>query len=157
MASLKCSFCGEGIRYHDEADGTQYIVFRDMDWEILKKSELYVSRYMLDGNQEYFLIWKCKKCGTIHVFKDGGNAVTSAYKPIESRKNHITSGENYIAFSDYDWDTMTETRIYGKDIEKVCPNCKYYKITKTGKHLVITDSEAKEQSVFFYEMTKPIK
>lgn len=27
MASLKCSNCGEGIHYHDEADGTQYIVF----------------------------------------------------------------------------------------------------------------------------------
>ena len=59
MASLKCSSCGSAIRYHDEANGTQYILFSRDVWEKLILSVINISRYLLDGTCDYYTIWKC--------------------------------------------------------------------------------------------------
>jgi len=141
MASLKCSNCGNGIHYHDEADGTQYIVFFEMDWKNLVKSDLRVSRYILDGNVEYYIAWKCSKCGTIHIFKYDSTTVISAYKRVELKyNNNITEG-NYIAFSDEDWDIITETQILGKDITEMYPDCKRISICYDDGRFVVKHSD----------------
>ena len=121
MASLKCSDCGNGIHYHDEPDGTQYFVFPRSVWEKLTASELWVSRYILDGTNNYFTVWKCKKCGTIHVFHEDNPQLTAAFSKITVAVNGVPNQSDYIAISDYDWEQLTEKRIKSCDISDAFP------------------------------------
>ena len=69
MASLECGICGNGIHYHDEADGTQILFIKSIEWERLLKTDMFISRYLLDGTNDYFYAWKCKACGCRKVCK----------------------------------------------------------------------------------------
>jgi len=140
MASLKCSNCGNGIHYHDEANGTQYIIFNEKVWERLVNSDLYVSRYLLDGNEKYYLGWKCNQCGAIHIFNNDSAILLSSYKKAESKENNFLIGERYIAFSDIDWDTITETQIYGRDIIEKHPYCTKISIIQNNERFWIYNS-----------------
>ena len=135
MASLKCSNCGEGIRYHDEADGTQYIVFPEKIWNNLMESKMFVSRYILDGTNDYHIAWKCKKCGTIHIFKQENTEVLSVYRPIEIDNANMYQNARYVVFSDLDWDTITEDQIYGTDISEKFPDCVPRLFIRSGNYL----------------------
>lgn len=123
MATLKCSNCGFGIHYHDESDGTQYILFEESVWKNLVKSDLYTSRYILDGNEEYTLLWKCKECGSIYLFESDYIHIKEAYKEVHEVISIDSNCKKYIAYSDVDWDKITEDRIYGRDIKKIVPEC----------------------------------
>lgn len=117
MASLKCSNCGNGIHYHDEPNGTQYIVFNASVWERIVKSDKSIIRYILDENAEFYLVWLCKKCETLHVFYQDSTKLISAFKPSNAGELDIIRAEKYVAFTDADWELMTEPRTCGKEAE----------------------------------------
>lgn len=117
MATLKCSNCGYGIHYHDEPDGTQIIAFPEKVWDNLSESDLFISRYILDGTDDYLTIWKCHQCGSLHLFKTDETAV---FKSFRNEENFIRKdGEKYYSFSDYDWEKITEDRIKWADYIKI--------------------------------------
>lgn len=148
MASLKCSNCGCGIHYHDEADGTQLIAFKESTWNDLANSDIPVSRYILDGTDDYIEIWKCKNCKTLHVFD--GVDVSAAYRKIEGITEEPVSGEKYVGYVDTDWSIITEERISGREIVKKYPDCKKIRIVKTEDFLYLSCDE--KESFQTYEI-----
>lgn len=139
MASLKCSNCGCGIHYHDEADGTQLIVFKESVWNNLLNSDIPVSRYILDGTEDYLEIWRCKNCETLHIFD--GVDVSIAYRKIDNVTKEPVNGENYVGYVDTDWSIITEDRILGREIAKKYPDCKKIRIVKSDAFLYLSYKE----------------
>ena len=150
MASLKCSNCGNGIHYHDEANGTQFIVFGESEWNELIASDLPTSRYLLDGTQKYYYVWKCDKCGSLHVFEAESNSVRHAYRKCETLKISLLQEETYIAYSDVDWDVITEDTIQGSDIEKHCPDSRRIRALTIGDDIYVFYDDAEEELAVHY-------
>lgn len=144
MASLKCSNCGNGIHYHDEANGTQIIFFTEDEWNRLTESEMYVSRYTLDGG-DYYTFWKCPECGALHRFDSESNKVRAVYKKKEEYCSLNNNCECYVGYVDYDWDQITEGQIVGKEIDAKYPNCKKLCIEDYGTILIIQSDDNKEE------------
>ena len=140
MASLKCSKCGYGIHYHDEADGTQMILFKKFVWDELVHSNLSVSRYILDGTEDYYLIWKCKECGSLYFFRGKGTTVWRAYQIADNIESN-QYGESFVGFSDIDWDVITEEKITGKSIIEKFPRCKKLIFKMINDNLYLFDSD----------------
>jgi len=148
MASLKCSNCGCGIHYHDEADGTQLIAFKESVWNKLLNSDIPVSRYMLDGTEDYLEIWKCKNCETLHIFN--GVDVSAAYRKTVNTAVESASGEKYVGYVDTDWGIITEEQILGSDIVKKYPDCKKIRLVISDAFLYLSCDE--KETFEAYEM-----
>jgi len=148
MASLKCSNCGNRINYHDESDGTQYIVFSEHSWLRLIESDIYVSRYLLEDNVDLYFAWVCKECGAIHIFNQNSAIVSSTYRQVKSTEFDNKTSEKFIAISDINWDIITETQIYGKDISKLHPDCKILSIRKSNEHFLIETCYNKNEALY---------
>lgn len=124
MASLKCSNCGYGIRYHSEPEGVEYIYISKKNWCKICSSKFnakdkvyndelkkYPKLFRTDTIEEDFYneiikVWKCCKCGTLHAFDKNGK-VTNVYVRKEICINNDVSEEG-IFFDDYTWDDITE-------------------------------------------------
>ncbi len=113
MASLKCSKCGRGIHYHDEPNGTEWIVFELKTWEKLLSSQKELSSYKSDTNSGWYSIWKCSECGTLHVFKTNEIHLYKAFEYTDNIFCEKDKGEKCIAFEDLVWDQITETEETG--------------------------------------------
>ena len=116
MASLECGICGNGIHYHDEADGTQILFIKTSEWERLIKTDMFISRYLLDGTEDYFYAWKCKNCGSLITLDPVTWQVINTYSLAEENVDEKTDHDQYIMFDDITWDKITEERIQGKDL-----------------------------------------
>lgn len=125
MASLKCSFCGNGIHYHGIPDGTEYVMIKEKDWYDITKNVfdpnnkisknnypmLFKSDTMEDEFSEFFIkFWMCKKCETIALLNPNDITVDKIYVKSENENKNIL-GERYFVFSDIDWDKITEDSI----------------------------------------------
>ena len=118
MASLKCNNCGYGIHYHDEPDGTEHIAIPFSTWEFFYSTNVPVVRYLLDGPEDYLIIWRCQKCGCLHTFLAGGILVTRAYAPCEITSTAKTdNGIKYRVFDDRLFDAVAEDDATAKEFE----------------------------------------
>ena len=151
MASLKCSKCGYGIHYHGEADGTQTILFREEVWNNLTYSDMIVSRYTLDGTNDYLTIWKCKECESIYLFQGMTTKVFRAYQLIHKNVILDDSVEKYIGFIDIDWDIITEESIRGEEIFDKFPECKPLKVDISEQYLIMYNSDEPSKPHKVYE------
>ena len=96
MASLKCSNCGFGIHYHDEPNGTEYVFIKLTEWERLIETKLNVSRYLLDGTEDYLYAWKCKECGAFMFMDNKIGFVNKVFVPAEECKTEVICNNKYI-------------------------------------------------------------
>ena len=118
MASLKCNHCGYGIHYNDEPDGTEYMVIPFSTWDTFSTTDKPICRYILDGNQDYLIIWKCSNCGCLHIFIAGEAKISGAYIPDEKKHvSQIPTGKKYHVFADYVYEVIAESGISAKEYE----------------------------------------
>ncbi len=118
MASLKCSHCGEGIHYHGEPIGVELRAISQELWDMFSSTDKPIICYLLDGNDDYCLIWKCPECGCLHVFEGYSAKVWHSYFFTDADID-ITSARKYLVFSDYlFYDVseadMTASEFFGK-------------------------------------------
>ena len=119
MASLKCSKCGYGIHYHDEPNGIEWIAFELETWNGLCSSNKTVGSYETDTKAGWYTIWKCEKCGTLHIFKTMDTHIDGAFALLDTTAIHTQEGDaiDCIAFEDIAWDQITETEETGNNFE----------------------------------------
>lgn len=118
MASLKCNYCGYGIHYHDEPDGTEHFAIPFSTWEIFSPTDKPIIRYILDGPEDYFIIWKCRECGCLHTFLAGKAAVTRAYAPCKYDSSvKVINGIKYRVFDDYLFDAVAEDNLTAEEFD----------------------------------------
>lgn len=119
MASLKCAKCGYGIHYHDEPDGTEWIAFDMGTWKRLLSSDLEISAYEIETKTGWYSIWKCKECGTLHIFRAMDTELYKAFEPVDFTDTESYSNNKLecIAFEDVVWDQITESVGTGYDFE----------------------------------------
>lgn len=122
MASLKCSFCGNGIHYHGIPDGTKYIFCTLENWQEIEKQNLRSDEIELENYEKFTEAWKCPKCGTFAFFNSRvhvSEVYTPANKiPTDKVLDKSTFG---VFFNDLLWDEITEDNISAKDILRVYP------------------------------------
>lgn len=135
MASLKCSKCGYGIHYHDEPDGTEWIAFESGLWKKLCDSTKELSSYTSDSTSGWYSVWKCPKCGSLHVFSTHDIHLLKAFEPADKADGTVESQMNLIAFEDIIWDQITETDETGKAFEE-----EFREIPR--KYICTTETEA---------------
>lgn len=149
MASIKCSCCENGIHYHDEANGTQFLAFRKETWETLTTSDLWISRYILDGTEAYYVIWKCDSCGAIHIFEADSPDLKAAYKKVCVVSDTDDLDVAFVAYSDYEWAKITESRITGAVLPTQFPNLEIIHALRSGDSLLISTN--KEPDIWKYD------
>ena len=130
MAGLKCSHCGEGIRYHGMPNGIEHTVFTLKNWEKIVSTVydpnneriheewntpvpyLYRSDTIWeDFEDDYFEVWVCPYCGTIAVFDNSRLHVKAVYTPINENIAVDKRAEKFVVFSDYDWEKIEDSLI----------------------------------------------
>ena len=118
MASLKCSKCGNGIHYHDEPNGTEWIAFETDTWNYLCSSSISISAYETTAKSGWYTIWKCKDCGTLHIFNGLDVNLDKVYELQDFEDLNVSdNGIKCIAFDDIAWDEITETEKNGNDFD----------------------------------------
>ena len=122
MASLKCSFCGNGIHYHGIPNGTKYIFCKMEDWQEIEQQNLRSDEIELEYYEKFIEAWKCPKCGTFAFFEKRVH-VSDIYTPNKENSTDEMSGQNTfgVFFNDYLWDEITENNISAKYILKTYP------------------------------------
>ncbi len=130
MAGLKCSHCGEGIRYHDMPNGIEHTVFTMKNWEKIVSTVYDPNNERMheewntpgpylyradtiweDFEDDYFVAWVCPHCGTIAVFDNSGLHVRAVYTPISDSIPVDRNADKYVVFSDYVWEEISESSI----------------------------------------------
>lgn len=139
MATLKCKVCGTGIHYNSEPSGIECIFVKKEDWMLIcdsrfiaKNKEMdtqgaYPKLYRSDTIEEDFSdkilkCWKCPECGSVYVFDEKGNVI-STYQKTEERSDELMICEG-ILFDDYSWDRITELSMPDIELKSVTPT--YY-------------------------------
>lgn len=130
MASLKCSYCGFGIHYHDEPNGVQYTAISQELWDSFSYTDKPIVRYVLDGNDDFFCVWRCPECGCIHTLEAYRPTFKQAYIPC-GEDVVLTEARKYLVFIDYLFEDISERGLTAEDFAKI------------GKH---------STSSFFYAM-----
>lgn len=154
MASIKCSCCENGIHYHDEANGTQFLAFRKETWATLTASDLWISRYILDGTEDYYVIWKCGSCGAIHIFEADSPDLKAAYKKVGVVSDTDDFDVAFVAYSDYEWEKITESRITGTDLSTQFPDLEIIHASCSRNALLIKSN--KDSETWKYEKLDPL-
>ena len=149
MASMQCVKCKEGIHYHGEPAGIEYIFIKGEDWDRItnirfdSKNKQYVNGssfpllYRADTIETDFkdLImkaWKCPVCGTFMFYNEKGNVVR-AYEEDDSKEcGKEKNGFNHVVFDDYSWDEVTESAV---------ANCKIPTLFNPSIHARLSDFE----------------
>ena len=150
MASLECGICGNGIHYHDEADGTQILFIKLAEWNRLIKTDMFISRYLLDGTEDYCFAWKCKACGSLIMLDPVTWQVTNKYKPSETAMKDSTDSEQYIVFDDTTWDKITEERIRGEELFIKYPDLEMTQALVNKDGMVIYSGESRKGIINSY-------
>ena len=120
MASIKCSFCNMGIHYHNEPNGTEFIMFPSNFWYSLEHLTSNVNesyRYLksdaieLEFPNSYYKFWMCPNCKSIILFEKNTPYVAGIYTVNHKHEKSNSSNIDYIVFSDKTWDFITERKI----------------------------------------------
>lgn len=151
MASLECGICGNGIHYHDEADGTQILFIKSSEWERLLKTDMFISRYLLDGTNDYFYAWKCKACGSLMTLDPSTWQVINNYSLSEDTMDEKTDLDQYVVFDDITWDKITEERIQGKDLIIKFPELLVTRAKVNKNRIVLYSNDALTDIIGLYK------
>ena len=118
MASLECSNCGYGIRYHSIPEGVEYIFFFFFYWKAIESKKFKSDEIESENIGRYLKAWKCPPCGTFEFF-DKNFHVTHVYKPETSEPPELDPERKMefgVFFDDYLWDEITEARVPMEEI-----------------------------------------
>ena len=145
MASIKCIQCDYGIRY-TEPSGIEYIIITADDWNTICESVFGPNRVQLDETGRYpklfksdtieddfpgsiKKVWKCPKCGCIHVFDKEGKRIESYHQSnTDDLGELIYEG---IIFSDYLWEKITDRALPNRELKNQKPNA-FLKVFEKG-------------------------
>lgn len=142
MASLKCNNCGYGIHYNDEPDGTEYTAISFRTWSNFSSTDKPICRYILDGIQDYIIIWKCRECGCLHTFITGKYELSNAYIPCEKKNvTGIPNGKKYHVFEDYVYETIAESGISAEEYENSDEYPSHYYAIVDGDYIYLSDNK----------------
>ena len=151
MTSLECGICGNGIHYHDEADGTQMLFIKSSEWERLLKTDMFISRYLLDGTNDYFYAWKCKACGSLMTLDPLTWQVINNYSLSEDTLDEKTDLDQYVVFDDITWDKITEERIQGKNLIIKFPELLVTRAKVNKNRIVLYSNDALTEIIGSYK------
>ena len=119
---------------------------------IIKHIQIWiVSRYTLDGTDDYLAIWKCKECESIYLFQGMTTKVFRAYQLIHENMIIGDLQEKFIGFTDIDWDIITEESIKGGEIFDKFPVCKPLKVDITEQYLIMYNPDEPTNPYRVYE------
>lgn len=141
MATLKCSYCGFGIHYHDEPDGTQYFLYSLEAWEDIRKNNIPIVCYDSADSGRMRYVWKCCKCGTLALFGNDDISVEKIFVPDTNIKDiNKTNAEYYIVFDDVNMEKIYDSNVKVSNLFTIFPRdcCKYCVIT--NKELFVFDN-----------------
>ena len=153
MASLECFNCKSGIYHTEELDGIEQNAFLVDEWKKLSVSETVISRYNLDGPENFIRFWACPKCGTMHMMVGRIPLIYRAYRPVSlSEKNKGMEGRKCIFFDDKTWFEITEHDLPADKLNELLPPkaVKYAIIGKT--FMDIYQDEACTEMLASYEL-----
>ena len=163
MASLKCSKCGYGIHYHDEPNGTQLVIFEKKEWNRLIKSNILLVLYNNDdGTEDNYIIWKCFKCGTLHLYERNSVVrIHEIYEPLSNIPNNIeiSNAIEGVLFDDITWEYIIEMEpgisLDWEDTKKKCEEldykieCKYVRFN--DEYILVYSDEDYKNLVSVYK------
>ena len=87
------------------------------EWSKLIQTSLPISRYILDGPNNYLSIWKCPKCGTLHVFVGDNINLEKVYVPIEECTVDSDIKNTYLVFDSNSYERIAEAGINGSQYD----------------------------------------
>lgn len=112
MASLKCMFCGYGIHYHGEPEGTEPIehVFCTIDnWRELELENIDSGWLENEHEEKFFYAWRCERCNTFiffdHKLKNIGTYAPKDEFSSEPMQEPVDFGPFW---NDFQWFDITE-------------------------------------------------
>ncbi len=156
MAGLQCGGCGKGIRYHDEPNGIELILFPIETWKNITESKydpnnekmrseyLVPSPYLYQSDSVYedFMglfnyMWRRPQCGTLHVFDRERNInVIKTYIPTKRQVNvDLSCGYSSVIYDDLTWFEVAEHPVPNTEIERLYPPT-YYAVAQ-GEYLAL--------------------
>ena len=113
MASLKCGFCGYGIHYHGEPEGTEPIehIFCSIEhWRTLEQENLPADSLEIENDDIFFYAWRCVRCNTFTFFNDRWKYV-GTYTPREEFYSELMQEPFEFGpfWNDFQWFEITES------------------------------------------------
>lgn len=161
MASVQCVKCKEGIHYHGEPEGIEYIFIKEKDWDKITSScfdplnKQYVDKssapilFQTDTIESDFAeliikVWKCPECGSIMFFDRFGKVIETYEKDGEDGEE-LESDNNYVVFDDYAWEILTECAIPNRKITKQFHPTIYARRTDLRLMFTMNDGEVLEK------------
>ena len=113
MASLKCGFCGYGIHYHGEPEGTEPIehIFCTMEnWRILEQENLPADSLEIEHDDIFFYAWRCARCNTFTFFNDRWKYLGTYIPKEEFSSEPMQEPFEFGPFwNDFQWFEITES------------------------------------------------
>ena len=151
MASLKCSYCGYGIHYHDEPNGIEYTAFSQELWNSFSVTDKPIVRYVLDGNDDFLCVWRCPECGCIHTFEAYRPIFKQAYIPCD---NVVTpnGARKYLVFIDFLFEDVSERGLTDEEFansSKYPSDSFFYAMVADNSIIVYEDEACTKPSKYF--------
>ena len=158
MASLKCSNCGHGIHYHDEANGIELHLFDIDEFHNMTKSNIGIAKFRCDEIKKHRYIWRCDECGAIHLFAADDVHVQYVYKAIkiDDYKKEISVSDkcDWVLFSDLTWDNISEAGLNWQDTIKMFPNAEYLFVKFNEEYFLVYSDEKTTDLVSVFKLIK---
>ena len=131
MSSLKCSFCGYGIHYHGEPEGTEPVehYFCTLDkWKKLEKENLPADSIEIEHEYPFIESWRCARCGSFIFFKNGIK-VAEVYTPNENFSSEPMKEPFEFGpfWNDFQWFDITEDDVTAAEVLKKYPGNSWFK------------------------------
>ena len=135
MASIQCTKCKTGIRYHGEPEGVEYVFVRVKDWDKITSTsfdplnkqyanestipKLFQSDTIESDFEELIIkAWKCPVCGSIVFFDRHGRVIGTYEERHGENTDEFDPDDTYVVFDDYSWNALTDLAIPNAKITK---------------------------------------
>lgn len=133
MASLLCSKCKTGIRYHGEPEGIEYVVITMRDWDNITSSRFDAKeKQFLEGSKIPKLfrtdtietdfadsiqkVWRCPECGALMLFDNGGKVVEVFEEDDECEYSVDEVISTFVVFDDYTWTSLCDSMVPDREV-----------------------------------------
>ena len=120
MASLKCHNCADGIHSNDVPNDIEREWYPLSAWDELAKANRPI--YEIDDDHDFYSVWRCGRCGCVHLLKNYECRVERVYAPEIKARAISKEKPNYILFDDVNLDGVFEDELIPTDLAK----SKYY-------------------------------
>ena len=175
MAGIKCGRCGEEINHHGEPNGIELILFSAEIWKTVTESKYDPDNVKMhteyrvpepywfksdkiydDFRGKFRYIWRCPKCGTLHVFDADHNVYVvkiwvPTKKPIEV---DFSLGHTHVIYDDFTWSDVTELSLPNTEIESRFPP-NYYAVVQEDRLMLFKDGRLTQIAGCFKEIEVP--